>query len=118
MVYDEITAGDDRLADWFKEREDRGLCINASPAVWQRLIEIGDFVVKRWKDRRSRAFLNGADAFVLAHALAMGKDGVVVSHESTRKQDSIVKIPVVCAELGVEKISFSQMVNRLGDYRG
>ena len=31
MVYDEITNGDDRLADWFKEREHKGLCINASP---------------------------------------------------------------------------------------
>jgi hypothetical protein len=56
MVYDEITNGDDRLADWFKEREHRGLCVNASPEVWESLIRIGDFVVNKWKDRRSRAF--------------------------------------------------------------
>ena len=55
---------------------------------------------------------------VLAHAMAMGKDGVVVSHESLRKQETVVKIPAVCNALGIEKISWFQMLNRLGDYRG
>ena len=117
-VYDEITEGNDRLAEWFRERQDRGLCVEATQKVWDCLIEINDFVIHKWRDRKARSFLYGADSFVLAHAMAMGGDGVVVSHESTHKQESIVKIPIVCAELGIEKISFIQMVNRLGDYRG
>jgi hypothetical protein len=118
MVYDEIVKGNDELATWFKEREHRGLAVHASDEVWEALTEIGTFVVGRWKDRKSRSFLNGADAWVLALAKAMGKDGVVVSHESTRKQETIVKIPAVCSALGIEKISIFQMLNRLGDYRG
>ena len=113
MVYDEISAGNDRLAKWFKEREHRGLSVNASPEVWECVTKISDFVVNRYKDRMSRAFLYGADCFVLAHAMAMGNDGVVVSAESLRKQESIVKIPAVCAALNIEKISIFQMLNRL-----
>jgi hypothetical protein len=118
MVYDEIVKGHDRLADWFQEREHRGLCIHPSQDVWDCLTQIGNFVVSEYKDRKSRSFLNGADAFVLAHAMAMGSDGIVVSHESTRKQGVIVKIPAVCAALNIEKINFSRMVNLMGDYKG
>lgn len=118
MVYDEIVAGNDALAQWFREREHRGLCIHSSDKAWESLTRISDFVVNRYKDRRSRAFLDGADAWVLANAMAMGSEGVVVSHESLRKQESIVKIPAVCAALDIEKISFFEMLNRLGDYRG
>jgi hypothetical protein len=45
----------------------------------------------------------------------MGKDGVVVSHESLRQQNAIVKIPAVCQELDIEKITVFAMLNRL-DY--
>jgi uncharacterized protein DUF4411 len=118
MVYDEIVNGNDLLADWFKERADRGLCEPTSDAVWAASVLISDHVVNAYQDRKSRRFLSGADAMVLACAKAMGKDGVVVSHESLRKQESIVKIPAVCNALGIEKISWFQMLNRLGDYRG
>lgn len=118
MVYDEIVKGNDELSTWFKEREHRGLCVHSSDEAWECLTKISDFVVGRWKDRKSRSFLDGADAWVLAHAMAMGSDGVVVSHESTRKQETIVKIPAVCGALGIQKISLFQMLNRLGDYRG
>lgn len=118
IVYDEIVRGNDRLAEWFKEREHRGLCIHPSQEVWDCLIQIGDYVVKNYKDRRSRSFLSGGDAFVIAHALAMRPDGIVVSHEGPKQQNTIVKIPAICADLGVKQISFNRMVNLLGDYRG
>ena len=117
MVYDEITSGNDQLAEWFREREDRGLCENPTDEVWRCVTEISDFVVNKWKDRRARRFLAGADVFVLAHAMAMGKDGVVVSHETKRQQNAIVKIPVVCEELKIEKIGIFTMLNQLGDFR-
>jgi hypothetical protein len=118
MVYDEIVAGKDHLAEWFREREQRGLCVHPSDQVWDALTEVSDFVVNRYKDRKSRKFLNGADAMVIAHAKAMGSEGVLVSQDSLSMQDAIVKIPAVCAAFGIEKISWFQMLNRLGDYRG
>ena len=117
MVYDEVTKGNDELAEWFKARKDRGLAINASDEVVECMTKISDFVMRAYKDRRSRRFLEGADAWVLAHAMAMGKDGVVVSHESLRHQNAIVKIPAVCHAMGIEKISVFTMLNRLGYIR-
>src|SRR5262249_2735814 len=86
MVFDEITAGSDRLAEWFRDREHRGLCINATDEVVKCVGTVSDFVVRKYGDRKAREFLAGADPFVIAHAMAMGEDGVVVSHESRREQ--------------------------------
>jgi len=113
MVYDEIVKGNDRLADWFREREARGLSINASDEVWECVTKISDYVVNKYKDRKSRKFLDGADMFVIAHAMAMGEDGVVVSHEGLRRQNALVKIPALCLDLNVEKINIFQMLNRI-----
>lgn len=113
MVYDEIVAGDDALANWFRMREDRGLSEHPSPEVWKCVTEISDLVVKRFGDRKARRFLAGADLFVLAHAMAMGSDGIVVSHESTREQHAIIKIPTICSHLGIEQVSIFRMLNML-----
>lgn len=113
MVYDEVTAGNDQLATWFREREDRGLAVHPNDDVWDAVTEISDYVVNKYKDRKSRRFLEGADMFVLAHALAMGKDGIVVSHEGLRRQNALIKIPVLCQDLKIEKISVYQMLNRM-----
>jgi hypothetical protein len=113
-VYDEVTKGwDDPLAMWFREREDRGLCEYPTPEAWECVAKISDFVMNRWGDRMTRPFLKGADVWVLAHAMSMGKDGFVVSHESKRQQNSIVKIPTVCYHLNIQKISIHEMLNRL-----
>lgn len=119
MVYDEITdrGWNDELAGWFRERESRGLSENPSDSVWERVHQISDFVVAKWGDRLARPFLEGADLWVLAHALAMGSDGIVVSHEGTREQKSKIKIPAVCFELGIEKINLFQMLNRMDDWQ-
>jgi hypothetical protein len=113
MVYDEIVKGNDQLAEWFREREDRGLSVNANEDVWQCVTKISDYVVRKYKDRKSRKFLAGADMFVIAHAMAMGKDGVVVSHEGMRRQNALVKIPALCLDLKVEQIHIFQMLNRM-----
>jgi hypothetical protein len=55
----------------------------------------------------------GADPFVLAHAMAMGDDGIVVSHESMREQNASVKIPTVCAALNIQQVSIFTMLNQL-----
>jgi len=46
-VYDEITEGKDRLAEWFRERQNRGLCVEPTQDVWDCLIEINDFVMNK-----------------------------------------------------------------------
>ena len=56
LVYDEVTEGNDRLAQWFRERQDRGLCVEPTQKVWDCLTEINDFVLRKWRDRRARSF--------------------------------------------------------------
>lgn len=113
MVYDEIMKIDDELKQWFQDREDRGLSIHPTPEVYECVTKVCDYVVRKYGDRKARAFLNGADPFVLAHAMAMGKNGIVVSHESTREQHSIIKIPTVCYALKIQPVSLFQMLNKL-----
>jgi hypothetical protein len=114
VVYNEIAKGNDNLADWFREREDRGLAIVGDARVHTWAGKISDYVVQRFGDRKAREFLRGGDLWVIAHAKAMGSDAVVVSHESLRQQESRVKIPAVCIKFGVQRISIFAMLNQLG----
>lgn len=114
MVYDEIVKGNDELSDWFSEREDRGLAIYASKEVHECASRIGDYVVEKYGDRLARPFLKGADMWVMAHAMAMGTDGVVVTHETTRPLTAIIKIPAVCSAFGIERFTIFRMLNQLG----
>jgi hypothetical protein len=52
--------------------------------------------------------------WVMAHAIAMGKDGVVVTHETTRPLTAIIKIPAVCSAFGIERFTIFRMLNQLG----
>jgi len=115
MVYDEVTdrGWEDELAEFFREREARGLCEYATDEVWKWVHQISNLVVQKFGDRKARDFLEGADLWVLAHAKAMGAEGVVVSHEGLREQHHKIKIPVVCAEFQIEKITIFQMLNRM-----
>jgi hypothetical protein len=93
MVYNEIMdrVWNDRLAEWFREREDRGLCVSPTDDVWKCVHEIGDHVVAKYGDRLARPFLNGADLWVLAHAKAMG----VMEKCAAKPQESglVVMVP-------------------------
>ena len=52
----------------------------------------------------------GADPFVVG--LAELKSGIVVSHEKPR--NNALKIPYVCAQLGIECIDFLEFIRRQG----
>jgi membrane-bound lytic murein transglycosylase MltF len=113
FVYDEITKGNDDLAEWFREREDK-LAIVGDSKVHACAGRISDYVVSKFGDRRAREFLRGGDLWVIAHAMAMGENGIVVSHESLRRQELRVKIPAICMALGVTRITIFAMLNQLG----
>jgi Domain of unknown function (DUF4411) len=57
--------------------------------------------------------MSGADPWLIAHA--NNTKGVVVSHESNRHPNAKkVRIPDVCAALGVSCIDTYEMLDRLG----
>jgi hypothetical protein len=98
-VYDEIVAGNDPLADWFAQREEKGLSIIASEVVCRNYTRIADHVTTSHSAHQAAEFLRGGDGWVIAHA--MEEKGIVVTQESVRSVKAKVKVPAVCEHFGV-----------------
>jgi hypothetical protein len=116
IVYNELTQGSDYLSQWFKSRRKNGLAERPNKMVQQCMSVIAQHVVKKYGSRLAAPFLNGGDAWIIAHAMATG--GVVVTQESERSKGSKVKVPTVCKELNVPCIDTYRMIRDLGFKRG
>lgn len=108
-VYREIRAGNDELADWVTDRAayfDNEDDVETQSAYGQvaALVMAGDY-----NERSRDNFLDKADSWVIAKAIATGAK--VVTHES-RVNDNCkkVKIPNICKELGVECVDTFQFL--------
>ncbi len=110
IVYDELTRGNDELAQWCKQRREKGLCVAASREVHAHFTTIANHVIGKYGQRKAAEFLRGGDAWVIAHAMEDGPNGIVVTQESTRHSNAKIKVPTVCKELGVPCISTFQML--------
>ena len=106
-VLDELRAGDDDLADWASAHGE--LFLAPSEQTVTALTQVADWT--RQQDYRPTAidtFLQGADYFLVAEALAQGFD--VVTHEIPSDSVNRVKIPNVCIGLGVKCLAPFQML--------
>lgn len=112
IVWQEITAGDDLLAQWVQQRREKGLCVSASKSVQAHIGTISAHVVEKYKPHQANEFLVGGDAWVIAHAI--DDDGIVVTQESPRSHKAKVKIPTVCKALNVRCIDTFAMLKELG----
>lgn len=110
IVYDELTKGNDELAQWCKQRREKGLCFGANREVHTHYTDIANHVMKKYGQRKAGEFLRGGDAWVIAHAMEDRANGTVVTQESTRHSNAKVKVPTVCKELGVTCINTFQML--------
>jgi len=112
MVYIELAAGDDELADWAHDRKDSKLFLEPGANVQQAFKEIADYVEKRYQEHYAAAFLEGADPWVVAHARVDGS--IVVTHETLVPDDSSkIKIPNICRNFGVEYADPYRMLRML-----
>ena len=107
-VGDELLAGNDELAEWARER---GVKFFLTPDV-----EVIDAFgrVSRWVSEQSyepvavNTFLQVADSFLVAHALA--HQFVVVTHEIPADSRKRVKIPNICIGLGIRFMTPYEML--------
>lgn len=104
-VYDEVTAHlghQDTLAEWVRQRKNRGLRIEPDRKVQGVVRDITDYVFSgRWPVEEVWDFCRGADGLVIAHAKVDG--GYVVTHESQKQPlAKKVRIPDVCHNFGVD----------------
>lgn len=123
-VFREIMAfkKDDPLKQWVSARKADGLCVEPDKRVSQCLTNIADHLYTatvphkktrksqlRYKPAQVEVFSRGADAFVIAHALA--SSGIVVTFESDKYPESQrIRIPDVCAHFGIRCINLKQLL--------
>lgn len=114
MVYDEIAAGNDELAEWVKARKTPGF-IQPSTAVQTIFRDIADYVNNHYSVEKAEKFLSGADPWIIAHAKA--DSSIVVTMEKLSGENAKkVKIPNICVQFGVLYIDTYKMLRETGAF--
>lgn len=107
-VGDELTAGDDELADWAAARGET-FFLAPDAALLASLTVVSEWVSEqRYRPEAVNAFLQDADYYLIAHAHA--HDHVVATHEIASDGVRQVKIPNVCIGLGTKCMTPFEML--------
>lgn len=108
-VGDEITSGEDELAEWAAERGD-GFFLKPDAGVVGALGTVATWVNDHatYSPAAKNTFLQIADYYLVAQALAGGH--VVVTHEKPENSVHRVKIPNVCIGVGVKHMTPFEML--------
>lgn len=104
----ELLAGKDDLTDWAKTQGD-GMFLTPDKQVVQRFGNVMAWINGNGYDPAAiSTFAQGADPWLIAQALAGGS--MVITHEVPANTPKKVKIPDVCAGLGVHFMNPFQML--------
>lgn len=110
-VGDELTAGQDELAQWAVGLPD-GFFLKPDATAIPALSDVAEWVTSQpnYSPAAKNTFLQIADYYLVAQALAGGH--VVVTHERPNNSVHVVKIPNVGLGVGVTCISPFEMLRR------
>jgi len=109
-VGDEIAAGDDELSAWASERG-AGFFLRPDPSLLTVLGTVSRWVTsQRYDPAAVSTFLQVADYYLVAHALAHGD--TLVTHEVPADSRKKIKIPNVCISLDIKCMSPYEMLRR------
>jgi hypothetical protein len=109
-VGDELEAGDDELSQWAAAR---GAAFFLKPDLLliPALGRVSNWAANQHYDPAAvSTFLQVADYYLVAHALAHGD--TVVTHEVPKDAGKKIKIPNVCIGLGIKCMSPYEMLRR------
>ena len=110
QVGDEIRAGDDRLAEWAAERGE-GFFVASPPTLPAAAARIDGWTAAHgYAPAAAAKFAQSADRYLVAHALEAGH--AVVTLETASGSKRRIKIPDVCAGLGVACLTPFEMLRR------
>ena len=110
QVLDELTAGNDELADWAKSQGDV-FYKEIDAATLAKLTEVAEWVqLEGYEAAAINTFLQVADYYLISYALAHGH--IVVTHEVPANTTRKIKIPNVCVGVGVGCINPYAMLRR------
>lgn len=121
-VADEIDAGDDDLTEW-KREHGNSLFRRTNANIAAQFGRVSTWVTgQNYEPAAINTFLQVADFYLIAHALADGH--TVVTHEVPANSVRRIKIPNVCIGLGLRFMTPYEMLRRerarfvLGTIRG
>jgi predicted nucleic acid-binding protein len=107
-VGDELVAGADELADWAQARK-TSFFVQPDAPVLGALATVAAWVTNNGYDPAAvNTFLQVADYYLVAHALAHGL--TVVTHEKPADSVRKIKIPNVCIGVGVKAMTPFEML--------
>lgn len=107
-VGDEILAGEDELADWASSRSD-GFFLKPDAAILPALASVSTWATNQdYEPAAVNTFLQKADFYLVAHALAHGH--TVVTHEVAAASTKKIKIPNACIGVGVKCVTPYEML--------
>lgn len=110
QVGDELIDGTDDLAEWAKERRE-SLFPSPDASVLGALTKVSGWAMGGGFDQAAvNTFLQIADSFLVAAALANGH--TLVTHELPSNSLKRIKIPTACISLGLPFCSPYQMLRR------
>lgn len=109
-VADELAAVADELAGWAAERGTK-FFLAPDPKILGVLSTVSQWVTaQQYRPAAVSAFLQDADYYLVAHALA--HDYVVITHEVASDGVKAVKIPNVCIGLGIKCMTPYEMLRK------
>ncbi len=107
-VGDEIEAGGDELADWASKRGS-GFFLKPDTAIVPALGTVSAWATsQRYEPAAVSLFLQVADYYLVAHALAHGH--TVVTHEVASASTRRIKIPDACIGLDIKHMTPFEML--------
>lgn len=107
-VEDELVAGGDELADWAAARG-KAFFLRPDEAMLGSLVTVGEWVSgQNYRPAAVNAFLQDADYYLVAHALAHSH--IAVTHEVPSDGVRQVKIPNACIGAKVKCMTPFQML--------
>lgn len=109
-VGDEIAAGADELSAWAADRGD-DFFLRPDAAILPALGTVSEWAYgQSYEPAAVNAFLQVADYYLVAHALAHGH--TVVTHEIPSASTKRIKIPNACVGLNVKHVTPYEMLRR------
>lgn len=108
-VYDDLSGGEDELANWADERDD-GFFVAPAQSDLAALGQVTQWINdhRTYTPAAKQTFLGCSDYFVVAQALAGGH--TVITHEKPENSVHRVKIPSVCVALKIKYMTPWQML--------
>ncbi|MDR1276219.1 MAG: DUF4411 family protein [Candidatus Accumulibacter sp.] len=107
-ISDEIAAGTDELTDWAKQHG-KELFRATDAAAAAQFGRVSAWVTgQRYEAAAINTFLQVADFYLVAHALAGGH--IVVTHEVPANSTKRIKIPNICAGLNLRFMTPYEML--------